>query len=128
MSWLTKFSAAFRNWWLRAKYGPPGSANHTAAFREFFRSHESAWTDGPVPDDELRDLLFFWFQLECADCGRMDEFLKERDHVDERQEKWAWEFAKLAVIQARAAGWTAGPDEQGFPQAYCGECSIRRRG
>jgi hypothetical protein len=75
----------------------------------------------------LRDLLFFWFLLDCGLCGRIDEFLDERRKVDDEQPDWAWEFAKLAVVPARAAGWAAALDERGFPQAYCPECAKKMR-
>lgn len=98
-------------------------SNPTGALREWFRHGESAGSDLPAPDDELRDLLFFWFLLDCGVCGRIDEFPGKRALVDDDQPNWAWEFARLAVVPARAAGWTAGVDERGFPQAFCPDCS-----
>ncbi len=99
----------------------------TAALREWFRYHESASSgEAPAPDDDLRDLLFFWFFLECDDCGLIDWFDRERSAVDDDHPNWPWEFANLAVVPARSAGWTTGPDKRGFPQAFCPSCSKKR--
>lgn len=101
-----------------------GGKELAEALTTFFLHNEYCDAVPVRTPDDLRDWIFLNLGLICDKCGLVESFPEAYAQAGDGED-WAWNFAELAIKQARGEGWTVEYDDESHPVFRCSACQSQ---